>query len=147
MSLVTWKEKGFSSDQWRIMMLAASYGATTPSVAHAIAAASMMESPIFATAKQSPAKSGSRVLGFLRDLWAQYRTYRKLNETVGKEIEIPFYRSNDILIEAKRHQWLEAEKAGRDIWRERDPYDPEGCALRDWVSKYLDAWKRSNVLT
>lgn len=146
MSQITWKEKSLSADQWRIMTIAASYGATIPSVAHSLAASYMVDSFPYQKAVQSPSKTGPSVLGYFRDLWNQYRTYRELTKTVGKEIEIPFYRSKDILWEAKRHKWIEAEKAGRDIWTERDPQDPDGCALRDWVSKYLDAWKRSNIL-
>ncbi len=151
MSQITWKEKSLSADQWRIMMLSASYGAAFPSVAHGIAAAYMVETSTAETAPKpvkakSPALNRSKIMSYLGDLWDQYKTYRKLNECVGKDVEIPFYRSKDIFWEAKRHKWIEAEKAGRDIWAERDPQDPDGCALRDWVSKYLDAWKKNNMM-
>ncbi|MDX1971067.1 MAG: hypothetical protein SFY68_00910 [Candidatus Sumerlaeia bacterium] len=147
MSFITWKEKSVSSEQWRILLLSASYGAAFPSLAAPLVAASAVdfhfseEIPVNAT----PTQPRRTLFRYVADLWAQYQAYRRLTQLLGKELDIPFYRSEDILAEAQRHKWLEAEKAGRDIWCERDPYDPEGCALRDWVSRYLDSWKRSNL--
>jgi hypothetical protein len=42
--------------------------------------------------------------------------------------------------EVRRFQWLEAEKAGKDIWRQRYPEDPEGGALREWFARHFGAW-------
>lgn len=42
--------------------------------------------------------------------------------------------------EVRRFKWLEAERAGRDIWAERHPENPDQGALREWFRLHFGAW-------
>lgn len=42
--------------------------------------------------------------------------------------------------EVRRYKWLEAERAGRDIWRERNPHDPDAMAFQEWFRNHFGAW-------
>jgi len=55
---------------------------------------------------------------------------------------IPVDALPELFREVRRYQWLEAEKAGRNIWAERSPEDPDGLALRDWMSRHYATWRR-----
>lgn len=55
---------------------------------------------------------------------------------------IPVDMLPELFREVRRHQWLEAEKAGRNIWAERSPEDPDGLALRDWMGRHYATWRR-----
>ena len=46
----------------------------------------------------------------------------------------------EMVTEARRFQWLEAERVGRDIWKERNPKNPEASALREWFRLHFGAW-------
>lgn len=46
----------------------------------------------------------------------------------------------DMLEEVHRFKWIEAERAGRDIWRERDPQDPDSVAFKEWFRQHFGAW-------
>jgi hypothetical protein len=70
-----------------------------------------------------------------------YMEYRRLCRIAGRRLDIPYHRAHDLLAEARRHSWLEAEKAGRDIWSERSPKDPEAEAFRDWFARHYRSWR------
>ena len=44
-------------------------------------------------------------------------------------------RVREIMHEIERHKWLESEKAGRDIGRNR--------AALDWLQRHYEGWKKS----
>jgi len=46
----------------------------------------------------------------------------------------------EMLAEVKKYKWLEAERAGRDIWKEKNPSNPEVGALREWFRLHFGAW-------
>ena len=148
MSQVTYKEKpNTDQDNWRIMMISASFGSALPSPANAIAAATMLNTsseysnrPVQHRAVKKPS-----LWKVFKEYLKDYRDYRRLTSTVGTDLEIPFYRVNDIVTEARRYKWIEAEKAGRDIWVEKCPADPDGCALREWVARHFESWKKTNL--
>jgi hypothetical protein len=48
--------------------------------------------------------------------------------------------AQDLLAQIASHRWIEAEKAGRDIWSERDPVCPACAAGRDWLSRHFSDW-------
>lgn len=54
---------------------------------------------------------------------------------------IPVEQLAELFREVRRHQWLEAEKAGRNVWAERCPEDPDGFALRDWMARHYASWR------
>lgn len=70
----------------------------------------------------------------------QYSKFRRVERRLGATPKIRVTQVDDLLQEVSRHRWLEAEKAGRDIWQEQDPRDPEGVALRDWFYKHYASW-------
>jgi hypothetical protein len=49
--------------------------------------------------------------------------------------------AGEMLVEIQRHRWLEAEKAGRDIWVERDPENPHRAAVADWLGRFFRPWR------
>jgi hypothetical protein len=61
-------------------------------------------------------------------------------DRLGIRVPLSDEEFDAMMTEVKRFKWLEAEKAGRDIWRERCPDDPEGGALREWFNKHFGAW-------
>jgi hypothetical protein len=77
----------------------------------------------------------------LRHFWGQYRKWRDVKNRLGVALDIPCTEVDDLLAEVQRHRWIEAEKAGRDIWSARNPRDPETSALRDWFSKHYQNWR------
>jgi hypothetical protein len=50
--------------------------------------------------------------------------------------------AREVLRAISEHQWIEAEKAGRDIWREQDPSCPQRAACSDWLERYFEGWRR-----
>lgn len=94
---------------------------------------------------QRPANAPRR-LSFVEQVrlfWRHYRTYRDLRSKLGEELHIPYHEVDDLLEEVARHRWIEAEKAGADIWVQRNPNDPMAPALRDWFTKHYNAWRRA----
>lgn len=83
----------------------------------------------------------ARVRLALREHAAHRAQYRELCETLGARPDIPPRKAADLLAEVERHRWLEAEKAGRDIWVEKEPADPYSAALRDWFVHHYRAWR------
>ncbi len=48
--------------------------------------------------------------------------------------------ARDLIAAISEHRWLEAEKAGRDIWVEKDPACPTCAASRDWMGRFFPRW-------
>jgi len=149
MSRIEYKEKNKSLESWEVALVAASFGATLPSPASAIAAATIINAANEDKEIHRPvaAVNGPSIWKQISSAISEYKRYRRLSKKAGRELDIPFYRAQDIELEVQRYKWIEAEKAGRDIWQERNPKDPEGVALRDWVRNYLENWKKDNLGT
>lgn len=64
----------------------------------------------------------------------------RVEQTLGVELPIEYEAVPEMLEEVRRFKWLEAERAGRDIWAEQHPTDPEAHALRTWFQKHFGAW-------
>jgi hypothetical protein len=45
-----------------------------------------------------------------------------------------------MLQEVDKHAWIQAEKAGRDIWAEADPEYPRRAAMKDWFLQHFERW-------
>jgi len=71
----------------------------------------------------------------------RYPARRELQHLTGDFY--PETAARDILKQASEHQWLEAEKAGRDIWAERDPQCPRRAAVRDWFRRFFLRWRNT----
>jgi hypothetical protein len=87
-----------------------------------------------------------RRVGFVEQVrlfFRHYRTYRELRSKLGAELNISYHEVDDLLEEVARHRWIEAEKAGADIWLQRNPADPMAPALRDWFTKHYNTWRKS----
>jgi len=61
-------------------------------------------------------------------------------DRLGLRVPVSDEEFGEMMAEVRKFKWLEAEKAGRDIWRERHPEDPEAGALRIWFEKHFGAW-------
>lgn len=70
--------------------------------------------------------------------------YRRLCEVLAMRPEIPAHKAPEILAEVERHRWIEAEKAGHDIWSAQNPSDPASVAVRDWFFKHYHTWRSSH---
>ncbi|MCB2155791.1 hypothetical protein KQI84_12985 [bacterium] len=81
----------------------------------------------------------------IRMFLQRHRRYRMIQKRLGVQDMVPYSKVDCLFAEVERHRWLEAEKAGRDIWTERNPADPEGTALQDWFGRYFRAWYSANV--
>lgn len=64
----------------------------------------------------------------------------RMEQALGVQLPIAEDGVIEMIEEVHRFKWLEAERAGRDIWRERNPTDPEALALREWFRLYFGAW-------
>jgi hypothetical protein len=71
----------------------------------------------------------------------RYPARRELQHLTGDLY--PEASAREILKRVSEHQWLEAEKAGRDIWAERDPQCPRRAAVRDWFRRFFLRWRTS----
>jgi hypothetical protein len=49
----------------------------------------------------------------------------------------PYLRDPRAIAEIRKHQWIESEKAGREIGF--------GTAAVDWIAKYGEAWKKAHA--
>lgn len=90
--------------------------------------------------------TSARRIGFVEQVrlfFRHYQTYRELRRKLGAELQIPYHEVDDLLEEVARHRWIEAEKAGADIWVQRDPKDPMAPALRDWFTKHYNNWHKA----
>jgi len=81
------------------------------------------------------------LLDQFRHFWSQYRKWREVRNKLGVSLDIQCTEVDEMLAEVQRHRWIEAEKAGRDIWASRNPHDPDTSALRDWFTKHFEKWR------
>jgi hypothetical protein len=58
-------------------------------------------------------------------------------------IYIPEDKAQDLIKEINDYKWIEAEKAGKDIWKDRT--DPFFSAARDWKKLYFKGYKESKL--
>lgn len=70
---------------------------------------------------------------------------RELESRLGVSLPLDGRLLKALREEVSRYKWLEAERAGHDIWRSRDPRDPDGTALREWFRQYYGEWYLANV--
>ncbi len=73
-----------------------------------------------------------------RDEVVQLRDH--VEATLGVQLPIDWNEVPAMMEEVHRFKWLEAEAAGRDIWRERSPENPEAAAIREWFGRHFGAW-------
>jgi len=64
----------------------------------------------------------------------------QVQEVLGVNLPVEGDAILEMMDEVRRFKWLEAERAGRDIWRERNPSDPEAGATREWFQRHFGAW-------
>lgn len=64
----------------------------------------------------------------------------RMEEVLGVNLPMEPELIIAMMDEVRRYKWLEAERVGRDIWRERNPRDPESSALREWFQRHFGAW-------
>lgn len=69
-----------------------------------------------------------------------YKLQRRIERDLGVRLPISGAQVPCMMNEVRRYKWLEAERAGRDIWAERDKTDPERLALSEWFRKHFGAW-------
>ena len=64
----------------------------------------------------------------------------RLRSHLGLELPLSAEECARMHEEVRRFQWIEAERAGRNIWAERDASDPEAAALIEWFRRHFGAW-------
>ncbi len=117
----------------------ATLGGATPGMADAMGTLALFS--YLSGLKLSPFKSLERALAHLG---RSVRTALRGKSEAGEAAEmIPVEHLEEIFREVRRHQWLEAEKAGKNIWAEHNPHDPDAVAFRDWVAKHYGSWRDS----
>ena len=95
------------------------------------------------TTKRTAAVRTLGIVERVRQFYRNYRTYRELRNKLGAELNISIHEVDDLLEEVARHRWIEAEKAGTDIWVKCNPTDPNAPALRDWFTKHYNNWRKA----
>lgn len=73
-----------------------------------------------------------------RNAHSALRSYYE--EQLGFHIPVSDEALEEMLKEVKKFQWIEAERAGRDIWAERCPKNPEAGAAKEWFRNHFGAW-------
>lgn len=73
------------------------------------------------------------------------RMRRELEKRLGVELPLGPKALRALMGEVKTYKWLEAERAGHDIWLTRNPVDPDGTALQEWFRQHFGAWYLANV--
>ncbi|MDX2176093.1 MAG: hypothetical protein SF028_06445 [Candidatus Sumerlaeia bacterium] len=65
---------------------------------------------------------------------------RMAEDALGMELPLRDDELDAMMAEVERYKWLEAERAGRDIWRERDAENPLRPALVEWFRRHFGSW-------
>ena len=79
-----------------------------------------------------------RLVGYTRQQSSAYD--RAFYESqLGISLPVSDKEFAEMLKEVKKYKWLEAERAGRDIWKEKHS-NPEVGALREWFRLHFGAW-------
>lgn len=119
----------------------------TPNLHAALLAATTMQAPAAAAALAwslepalSPLASLGRIAARARKAYDLWKLERRVRATLGRPVPVGGELLEQMMLEVDRHQWLEAERAGRNIWAERDPRNPRAAAMRDWFVKHFGAW-------
>lgn len=81
----------------------------------------------------------------VRTLARRYKLYRQTADLLGANPKIPVTDIEAMLAEVRSHRWIEAEKAGADIWSAVDPENPDRAALRDWFAKHYHNWRAART--
>jgi hypothetical protein len=82
-------------------------------------------------------KAGLRLAGYdVKSIELQ----EKVEDTLGVELPLSSDSIHAMLDEVKKFQWIEAERAGRNIWAEHNASDPQAPALREWFRRHFGAW-------
>ena len=71
---------------------------------------------------------------------ASTKPAHRLDEKLGINLPLSDNAFGEMMEEVRRYKWLEAERAGRDIWSERSRQDPEAAAFLEWFRKYYGEW-------
>lgn len=49
--------------------------------------------------------------------------------------------ARDLILRIQEYKWLEAERAGRDVWKDGSPSQAWETAARDWIAQHYSAWR------
>lgn len=120
------------------------HSAMTPNTGFAAASPLVMEEIIREVSKL---RIGQRLRSAIKWMLGQRRNpiatppvNENLADRFGVIVPLGDQDSKELLEEVRKFKWLEAERAGRDIWRERNPRDPEAAAFREWFARHYGAW-------
>ena len=76
---------------------------------------------------------------FVRSIAARNPARRAVFKLLG--VYMPETEAKDVLARIHEHKWIQAEKAGYDIWDTRSSRSPLGAAARDWAGRYLERYQ------
>ena len=77
---------------------------------------------------------------FVRSIAARNPARRAVFRLLG--IYLPENEAREVLARIHDHKWIQAEKAGYDIWESKARTAPLRAAARDWARRYLDAYQQ-----
>ncbi|MEQ8822574.1 MAG: hypothetical protein RLY93_20245 [Sumerlaeia bacterium] len=98
------------------------------------------ETPASDTQHTEPAARTPNTAGALVRRWIRYWQARRI---LGAEKSLPLPLVDSLLDEVARYRWIEAQKAGFDVWAVGYPEDPERGAMAEWLRKHYDGWYRA----
>jgi len=49
--------------------------------------------------------------------------------------------ARDLILRIQEYKWLEAERAGRDVWKDASPTQAWDAAARGWIAQHYAAWR------
>lgn len=64
----------------------------------------------------------------------------RIDARLGLDLELSDDAYAEMMEEVRRFQWIEAERAGRNIWAETACNDPEVAAFKEWFRRHFGAW-------
>lgn len=64
----------------------------------------------------------------------------RLDSRLGIELPLSEAAFEEMMEEVRRFQWIEAERAGKNIWRESSHQDPEAAAFTEWFRRHFAEW-------
>lgn len=71
----------------------------------------------------------------------------RIDARLGLDLELSEEAYAEMMEEVRRFQWIEAERAGRNIWAESSCKDPEVAAFKEWFRRHFGAWYLSRRQT
>lgn len=81
-----------------------------------------------------------RIAAYFVQLRSRHAEKARLRNHLGVDLPLTPEECARMGAEVRRFQWIEAERAGRNIWVERDASNPDAAATAEWFRRHFGAW-------